>query len=171
LELVLATGVVVLSIKKPLLRDPAAGVADFTKRTFSLGKSQLAFWSILIVGGYLYLFFATGQFFTILNNTAFILLGVSAGTSALAAAADGPTPGAAAAAVPPASQGFLADILSDGNGINVHRLQMLIWTLVFGLVFAYETVRTGAFPDFSDKYFGLMGLSSGTYVWMKRTEV
>ena len=65
---------------------------------------------------------------------------------------------------------FLSDILSDEQGMNVHRLQMLIWTVVYAGIFIYESVKKGAFPDFDPEAFVLMGISSATYVWFKRGE-
>ncbi|HEX4602874.1 MAG TPA: hypothetical protein VH724_02685 [Candidatus Angelobacter sp.] len=72
---------------------------------------------------------------------------------------------------PPAvSKGFLKDILSDGEGVAFHRFQMVVWTLVFGLVFARSVYRDLAMPNFDASLLGLMGLSSGTYIGFKFPE-
>jgi hypothetical protein len=55
--------------------------------------------------------------------------------------------------------------------MNVHRLQMVIWTVVFGGIFVYASIKKGVFPAFDDQAFVLMGISSMTYVWFKRSEV
>jgi hypothetical protein len=47
---------------------------------------------------------------------------------------------------------------------------MALWTLVFGGVFIYLCYQNRRFPDFNPQVFLLMGISSGTYVWFRRTE-
>jgi hypothetical protein len=72
---------------------------------------------------------------------------------------------------PPAvSKGFLKDILSDGEGVGFHRFQMVVWTLVFGLIFIRSVYRELAMPNFDASLLGLMGLSSGTYIGFKFPE-
>jgi len=65
---------------------------------------------------------------------------------------------------------FFADILSDANGVNLHRFQNATWTLVLGGVFVCAVYRELAMPQFSETLLGLMGLSAGTFVAMKSTE-
>lgn len=196
------------AFKKALLRDYNPAEPDHRKRTFSLSRTQLAFWSVLIIGGYCFLYLVTGQFVGHLNNTVLILLGISVGTTALAGlvggaqrdaqnqaaqnaaaanagapnagAGNAPAAGAGAANSPPPalalsvshqpSQGFLTDLLSDSQGVNLHRLQMFVWTLVFGVVFLSQLFGRFAFPVFDQTTFLLMGISSGTYVFFKRAE-
>jgi hypothetical protein len=71
---------------------------------------------------------------------------------------------------PPASEGFLSDILSDENGVSFHRFQIVVWTLVLGVIFV-ETVYTNlTMPAFDEKLLALMGLSAGTYLGFKFPE-
>ena len=184
LEILLVVGVCALGARTELVRDSDSSLPDFQQRPYSLGKSQLAFWTVAVIGSFLYVFFATGRFAGVMSNTVLWLLGISSGTAALSAAAGGP---GAPAAPPPAGpaapvaapvpappqvhQRFFTDILSDNQGMNVHRLQMVIWTAAFGGIFVYESVKNGVFPSFDDQAFVLMGISSVTYVWFKRSEV
>lgn len=192
-EILLATVVIALGMRTTLLRDPEPSQPDFRLRPFSLAKSQLGFWTVVIIGSFIYVYFSQGVCVGVLNNTALLLLGISTGTTALSAAA-APVPAARAnpAAVPfanpptgaaPAAAGgapdhrppsvhenFLDDILSDNEGINVHRLQMVIWTVVFGGIFIHRVIRLHEFPTFDDQAYVLMGISSATYIWFKRTE-
>src|SRR5258708_1844536 len=72
---------------------------------------------------------------------------------------------------PPAvSKGFLKDIMSDGEGVAFHRFQMVVWTLVFGLIFIRSVYRELAMPNFDASLLGLMGISSGTYIGFKFPE-
>jgi hypothetical protein len=68
------------------------------------------------------------------------------------------------------SEGFLTDILSDENGISLHRVQMVGWTLVLGLVFVAEVVNKLAMPVFDPTLLGLMGISSGAFIGFKLPE-
>lgn len=68
------------------------------------------------------------------------------------------------------SQGFLTDIMSDENGVSIHRFQMVVWTVVLTLIFAYEVYKTLSMPEFSNTLLTLMGISSGTYVTLKVPE-
>jgi hypothetical protein len=175
LEILLIIVTFVLAAKTELVRDNDPQLPDFRERPFSLAKSQLTFWTVVVLGCFLYVFFSTGHFSGLMNNTVLWLLGISSGTAALSAAAGGPAAPAATSPPPPAApqkhQSYFADLLSDQQGMNVHRLQMLIWTAVFGGIFVYVTVKTGVFPAFDDQAFVLMGISSVTYVWFKRSEV
>jgi len=39
------------------------------------------------------------------------------------------------------SQGFLLDILSDKTGVSIHRLQAVMFNLVFGVWFMFQSVK------------------------------
>jgi len=184
-EIVLIGIFAVLAARTALLRDVDPTITDFTQRPYSLAKSQLAFWTVIIIGTYLYIFMAnpTG-IVNVLNATALELLGISMATSAAAAVTGAPAAPAPRTPVPfstrplqaqaaPPSQRHLTyidDVLSDNQGMNIHRLQMALWTLVFGGVFVYLCFSNRSFPDFDQQVFVLMGISSGTYVWFRRTE-
>ena len=70
----------------------------------------------------------------------------------------------------PTSEGFLDDLLSDVNGITLHRFQMLIWTIVLGIIFGIGVYRTLAMPDFNGTILALLGISAGTYLGFKIPE-
>ena len=68
------------------------------------------------------------------------------------------------------SQGFIDDILSDGSGVSLHRLQIVVWTGTLALVFLVSAWRDLSMPVFSEGLLALMGISSGTYLGIKGTE-
>jgi hypothetical protein len=68
------------------------------------------------------------------------------------------------------SQGFLTDIMSDENGISIHRFQMVVWTVVLTLIFISEVKKNLSMPEFSSTLLTLMGISSGAYVTLKIPE-
>ena len=111
-----------------------------------------------------------------------------AGGAAAAGAGVAGTPGvggtAGAAGVPPAAGGvagapttaagvivqslpFFRDLLGTDEGGSLHRLQMIIWTLVLGVIFIVTVWKELVMPQFSGEVLALMGVSAGTYVGFK----
>lgn len=75
-----------------------------------------------------------------------------------------------AAFIEDGSDGFLLDLLTDANGVNFHRFQMLVWTVVLGFLFCHGVYKNLAMPEFSATLLALMGISSGTYLGWKIPE-
>lgn len=65
---------------------------------------------------------------------------------------------------------WIDELLSDDNGLSFHRLQMLIWTIVMGIVFIVKVAVNLSLPDFDAILLSLMGISSGTYLGFKFPE-
>jgi hypothetical protein len=65
---------------------------------------------------------------------------------------------------------FLTDILSDADGISIHRFQMVVWTLVLSFIFAKAVYDNMAMPDFDATLLGLQGISAATFVGLKMAE-
>lgn len=181
-----------LARRTNLLRDrEVIGLPAGQFAPYSLARFQLAFWSLLIVAAYLFIWMITEELDTI-TGSVLALLGIGSGTALGARLIDSETPaksadapsgtngaeGAAPAAVPvqarptkPAvSEGFVRDLLSDEQGISLHRLQLFIWTLVLGVIFIADVYNRLTMPEFSTTLLGLMGLSSGTYLGFKVPE-
>lgn len=70
----------------------------------------------------------------------------------------------------PVSAGFVSDVLSDVNGVTFHRFQIVVWTIVLGLIFIWSVWRRLTMPEFSDTLLALMGISAGTYIGFKIPE-
>jgi hypothetical protein len=67
---------------------------------------------------------------------------------------------------------FLSDLLTDQNGNSLHRLQLLLFTVLYvgyfivhGVTVGLEDVMKAA--PMSDQVLGLMGVTGGTYVGFK----
>jgi hypothetical protein len=190
-----------------MLRDEQTGL-------YSLGKSQMAFWGLLVALTFIGVWILTGTMERI-PAQALMLLGISAGTglSAILIGRDDQakraaarlkrselgveaqtlrvkqTTGAldAAETVRLASvqteidaideglqagqpQNFFKDIINDGRGSSFHRLQVVIWTVVLGLVFGRTVMQTISMPEFPETLLILMGISNGTYLGFKAAE-
>jgi hypothetical protein len=68
------------------------------------------------------------------------------------------------------SRGLLTDIMSDENGISIHRFQMVVWTVVLTAIFVWKVCQDFAMPEFSTTLLTLMGISAGAYVTLKVPE-
>lgn len=172
---VLCLVVVVLGQRSRLLRDfwqppaedPAAPPARPTRQqlpSYSLGRVQMAWWFVLVIGAFSYIFIVTGDLSAI-PGTLLALIGISATTTVVSAVIDTGESGPARTFGP--SRDFLTDILSDDDGIGLHRLQMVAWTVLLGVIFITNVVKTLALPDIDAQLLGLMGVTSATYLGFK----
>ena len=69
---------------------------------------------------------------------------------------------------------LLLDLLSEGDAsvnagrvITFHRFQIVVWTLILGVVFVSEVLTKLAMPVFDTTLLTLIGISSGTYLGFK----
>ena len=151
-------GLIILSRRSSLLRDNPGG-------PYSLARTQMAIWSWLLVNAYFFLFVMTWDPAVDIPTSMLGLLGISATTYVAAALVDR-SDGTAA---PPTSKGFWKDI-SGSSGVQLHRIQIIAWTVVLAFVFIVRIFTKLSIPDFNPTLLGLLGLSAGTYVGFKFPE-
>lgn len=169
LMIILIIAIFVLGVCSGLLRDMPKKTAtgELTKardRPFSLARVQMAFWFVLTVGAYTYIWLRTGNIAHVIPDSILALMGISAGTTVVSAVVDS---NSAVQDAEKATGNILEDILSDSDGISFHRLQMLVWTIVLGVVFVQKVYANWIMPDFDAQLLGLMGVSSGAYLGFK----
>jgi hypothetical protein len=152
-----------------------------TDLPFSLSRFQLLFWTILIIISIIYIWIYTDSLITP-STTVLLLLGISGGTHLIGRTIDNDK--SKQANVAPAdrltvkqfhekgytSKGLFQDMLSDENGLSVHRFQLLLFTIVLGIYFLWQVIYYLAMPDFNETLLLLMGISSTTYTGIKITE-
>ncbi len=217
-----------LARRTDIIRDAQAEPGPGERRPYSLARFQMAFWFLLVISAYYFLWVIIEELDTI-TPSILSLIGIGSGTALGASlidadkeqVADAATSrlsaekqalstslnalSAQAAAAPDAvarstadtqvaakqarmaevdtligqKQGvvkggstgsFLRDLLETDAGMSLHRFQMLVWTLVLGLIFVATVYRTLYMPEFSATLLGLMGISSGTYLGFKFPE-
>jgi hypothetical protein len=143
------------------LSVPAANAGPATSRkAYSLARTQMALWTFIVSAAMVFIFMVTWNENSI-SSGVLALLGVSFATTLLAAVSDGSEP------APQPSQGFLADLLSDGTGPSFHRYQMVLFTVILAVIFVAKVATNLAMPEFDSMLLGLMGISNGTYLGFK----
>jgi hypothetical protein len=148
---------------------------------FSYSRSQLLWWTLIVLSCYIFFFGATSVLIP-LNVTSVLLLGFGALVYASGKLIDNAQidkgrgdrnqdQGAQNKEEPK----FFKDILSDDNGISIHRFQAVVFNVVFGIGFIAFFVKSlyhERYPliEFTDWQFALIGISSATYLGLKASE-
>lgn len=153
-----------LAWKTQIIKDESSS----EKAPYSLARTQLALWTFIVVFSYCYIWIMTGEQ-AVLTGSTLILLSISIGTAASAKMIEASQEGMVKIQNN-TSDGFLQDILSDEKGVNIHRFQMLIWTIVLSIIFVNSVFQNLAMPQFDDSLLTLMGISNGTYLGLKIPE-
>jgi hypothetical protein len=154
----------ILVRKTGIIRDD--GLLEH-KGSYSLSRSQLSVWTFIIVFSFIYIWMVTGELPPITGSTLTLLM-VSMTTTAGAKMIDSSKE--AHHDHNEESNGFFKDILSDHNGVSIHRFQMVVWTLLLGMFFLRAVLKNLAMPQFDENLIILMGASSGTYLGLKIPE-
>ncbi len=181
---ILSVIIIVIAGKTCLLNDVVVNTLTFNSLAatrgitkpnapFSLAKSQLAFWTVIVFSSFLYTLFKYHFVIPQLNNVNLILLGVAVTTTAAGKVIDDTQKNNPNRTQDEPSQGFIKDILSDKEGVSIHRLQNVLWTLAVGIIYIQHVASYGNLPDetvFTDNLLILMGISTGAYIGLKTAE-
>ncbi|OQP40950.1 hypothetical protein A4H97_15205 [Niastella yeongjuensis] len=191
---ILTACVVVCDRKFNMLRD----LSKASPRPFSWSRVQLAWWSVIILTVFTSIIMQTGHAPN-LHYSTLVLLGISAGTTAVARVIDlGDQQNALIFRHQDIkTSNFFLDILSDQNGVSIQRFQAVIFNMIFGIWFISSVLGNLGDPSFcmsdfakgdpnlancllhstdfiipiiSDNNLILLGLSSATYAALKITE-
>jgi hypothetical protein len=172
-----------IAYKKNDPTDKEKGVINVRDLPYSLSRFQFLFWLLIIFASIIHIWCITDSL-TNPTGTVLLLLGISGGTFYVGRLIDkkqvDPT---SVVPVKTATEcvtefvdknlrtkGFMRDVLNDGKGISLHRLQLVMFTIFLGIYFIWEVVYGLKLPQFSDTMMTLMGISSGTYAGMKTSE-
>ncbi|HMK38950.1 MAG TPA: hypothetical protein VK569_06390 [Bacteroidota bacterium] len=169
----LVIAVLYLDWKHNMLRDTSSA----TRKPYSYALSQLAWWTVIILASFISVMASKG--IPPVDPSTLILLGISAATTAAARIGDmSDTSQGLTRTQDQASEGFFIDILSDSNGVNIHRFQALAFNLTFGIWFIHQVLHFlpitdqpgGIIPVLDQSNLLLLGLSSTTYAVLKTSE-
>jgi hypothetical protein len=168
LSVAFAFFIVVLCRRTSIIRSGSATVPAI-QRPFSLSLFQMVFWFYLVIVAYVFVWLINDELDTI-TESILALIGIGAATAIGATMIDKSKTEKVPEAADVPTRGFVRDVLSDVDGISLHRFQMFVWTLVLGVIFVASVYKTLSMPEFSTTLLGLMGISSGTYLGFKVPE-
>jgi hypothetical protein len=148
---------------------------------YSYARTQLLWWTMIVLSCYVFFFGITGELAP-LNVTSVLLLGFGAVVYGAGKIIDNRQIAESKGTrnqdyggqnkEPP---DFVKDILSDDNGISIHRFQAAFFNVAFGVGFIGFFIKglinkTYPFADFTEWQFALIGISSATYLGLKASE-
>ncbi|HET6225199.1 MAG TPA: hypothetical protein VFF27_02905 [Bacteroidia bacterium] len=157
-----------LNYRWPLIRDES--LIDQKFRPYSLARTQLAWWSLITLCSFIFLVCITGEFTTV-SGSSVILLGISAATTAAGKIIDNTDKNIQHIRHQNhLTKGFFVDLLSDENGVSIHRFQSVAFHLAIGIYFLWEVIYHLKMPEIDPSLLTLMGVSSGAYTILKAGE-
>jgi hypothetical protein len=166
LSLLLLISLVYLGRNSGMLRDAGNQGDTLQHRTYSLGLVQMAWWFGIVMGSYMFLWIIT-KGIPPLSSQALLLMGISGATGLTSVGLNA----GMKKAFPVGTQGeFFEDLLTDANGVTLHRFQMLAITVILGVMFIIHVVTNLSMPEFDGSLLTLMGIAGGTYVGFKIPE-
>lgn len=170
--------VVYFSVKYDMLKETSIP----GRHPYSWSRVQLAWWTVIILSSFTAILFFHQQA-PALGTSTVILLGISAATTATAriiSVSDSNDPTVHINMQAQQGEGFILDILSDQNGVNISRFQTVVFNFVFGCWFIYAVLNNlllppegnidAIMPEISNSNLVLLGLSSATYAAIKVSE-
>lgn len=166
----------VIMFMTDLLLDPST-VAII--RSYSLSRTQLAVWTFTIFCSLIYVWGGKNYLLdesVALSTTTLALMGISCSVMIIGKLIDNADMKNVALGriagrhQDNGRQGFLWDILSDENGIGIHRFQHVLFTLLLMICFIVAVWQTGKMPDFNETWLIMAVISSAGYLGVKLNE-
>jgi len=145
---------------------------DSSDPPFSLSRSQMAFWMLIIMISIFYVWIVKGDFIK-LDNSILGLIGISASTTIggyYLDQRDRKSVGATIHQAANTGKNFFLNVCSDANGLSVHRFQNVIFTIIIGFYVISKVIESREFPRIDSNMLLLMGISSATYLAIKQNE-
>ncbi len=175
IAMVLGIGFMVVASMTGALRDKEPSPKDAAgkdtiqpqERAYSLSRTQVAVWTLLVVYAYLFIWLITGEYNTEVPRTILAILGLSAGTYMAAATVD---KGKEKNTTVAKNESVVTDLFTTSGGASLHRVQFGLWSIALMIVFIATVYDTLAMPQFDASLLGLMGISSAAYAGMKIPE-
>jgi hypothetical protein len=162
---------VYFAFRSEMLRDVVVKPGgDYRKVPFSFARTQLLWWSLIIISCFCVYYGVKGQLVDLSANYAcLVLMGISLGTTTAAKIIDNTdiSQNLERHQDTHPSKGMLIDILSDEKGISVHRFQAVAFNLIFGVMFITHFMAECEFLILNDLALSLMGISSTAYIGLK----
>src|SRR6266542_566320 len=131
--------IIIFDKKYCMLRDISKAPGH---QPYSWSRVQLAWWTVIVLSSFIAILILHGKAPS-LNSSTVILLGISAATTATARVIDMSDMDKINAYRHQDDFGkfFFLDILSDQNGVSVHRFQTIVFNAAFGVWFIHAVLH------------------------------
>jgi hypothetical protein len=158
-----------ISITTSILKDDSTT----DNKPYSFSKVQLMWWSLLIIPLFS-CYFGWGGDPGKIDPSILILLGISVGTTTAAKIIDttDTNSGVTRHQNTNTTNSFWYNILSDKDGVSVHRFQAVAFNIIYGFIFIYAFFTSDPmnFYGFKEFELALLGISSAGYLGVKLNE-
>lgn len=140
------------------------GDAEQPLGPYSLARTQMAFWLFLTLAGFIFLWLTMGLYLGLITSGILVLLGINAATGLASIKMNDDKD------MHSTSKSFLTDIISDGEGPTLHRVQVVAWTIVLGIIFVWNVFWNFNFVNFDTNLLLLVGVAQSMYLGFKWQE-
>jgi hypothetical protein len=144
-------------------RSKKQGVTD----TYSLSKTLGTFWLFIILFSILFFLASTNSFPHITSSTILLLI-ISMTSSLIAMIINNSGHPTTSRITVSSGKSYLKDLVSDTTGINIFRIQLLLFSLVFGSYFIISVISEMLLPAFDTLLLILFGISNIIYLSFKK---
>ncbi len=134
--------------------------------TYSISVTQALFWTFIIAFSCVYVYMLKAAFIMIPGQI-LILLGITGGTalaSRINAVSKDVIPNDLMKEIRKKRTPKLRDMISIGGRMNIYKFQMMVFTLVTGIIVVAELIKACNFPEIPNSLIVLMGVSNTLYL-------
>jgi len=134
--------------------------------TYSISVTQALFWTFIVAFSCVYVYMLKAAFIVIPSQI-LILLGITGGTalvSRIKAVSKDAVPNDLMKDIREKRTPKLRDMISIGGRMNVYKFQMMVFTLVTGVIVVSELIKACNFPEIPNTLIVLMGVSNTLYL-------
>ena len=134
--------------------------------TYSISVTQALFWTFIVAFSCVYVYTLKAAFIAIPAQI-LLLLGITGGT-ALASRINSTSrdivPKELMIDLQRSDIPRLRDMISIAGRLNIYKFQMMVFTIITGIIVLVELIKASNFPEIPDSLIALMGLSNTLYL-------
>ena len=134
--------------------------------TYSISVTQALFWTLIVAFSCVYVYMLKAAFI-IIPNQILLLLGITGGTalaSRINSMSRDVVPKDLMIDLERKDIPRLRDMISIAGRLNIYKFQMLVFTIITGVIVLVELIKASNFPEIPVTLITLMGLSNTLYL-------
>jgi hypothetical protein len=134
--------------------------------TYSISVTQALYWTFIVAFSCVYVYMLKAAFIAIPPQI-LLLLGISGGTalaSRINSTSRDVVPKELMIDMQRSDIPRLRDMISIAGRLNIYKFQMMVFTVITGIIVLVELIKASNFPEIPDSLIALMGLSNTLYL-------